>query len=241
VRDYTYFDQYYSELVEDIYAQPSDEGHLKASNAVIIRWLLSLGIETVLDVGCGDASSEVVFEENGIEYCGVALGQDGKSDNPKVQEHDFTFLPYSSFDLIYARHVLEHSPFPIITLMEWYRVSNKYLCVVLPNPEHYTYVGKNHYSVMTSNHAAWLLRRAGWKIRRVKITDREFQFLCSKESRLGYEGWAEAPISNILYEFERDLVTFKGEMDVDAYFRARADEIKQHEQWVAKMKNRGKL
>jgi ubiquinone/menaquinone biosynthesis C-methylase UbiE len=82
-----------------------------------------------------------------------------------VHNADMSFLPFedNSFDLVFARHVLEHSPFPVITLMEWKRVCKGYLCIVAPAPEYWTYRGANHYAIMEFEQLEWLLERAGWK------------------------------------------------------------------------------
>jgi ubiquinone/menaquinone biosynthesis C-methylase UbiE len=79
---------------------------------------------------------------------------------------DFTFLEYPDnyVDLIFARHSLEHSPMPLITLMEWARVSQNWLGIVLPAPEWYTYRGLNHYSVMNMEQIHNLLDVAGWNV-----------------------------------------------------------------------------
>ena len=107
--------------------------------------------------------------------------------------------------IIFSRHYLEHSPFPLLTLMEWHRVSKKYLCLVLPNPEYFTYVGRNHYAVMgDKTQIRWLLRRAGWKIIKRKYTEFEYRYLCEKKERIGYEGWAEIPLPTYIYENDRD-------------------------------------
>ncbi|KKN02881.1 hypothetical protein LCGC14_1113220 [marine sediment metagenome] len=132
----------------------------------------------VLDVGCGWGFLSVPFETMGLNWTGVTIGEDviGARGNlqeyglppEKVIETDMTFLPWDEplFDLIYARHVLEHSPFPIITLMEWHRVTKEggYLCLVAPAPHYWKYKGKNHYSIVPKPLLKWWLERAGWLI-----------------------------------------------------------------------------
>lgn len=109
-----------------------------------------------------------IFERHNVTYEGVAIGEDvqvAQSKGRNVKKMDFTFLDYSdkSFDLVFARHALEHSPFPLITLMEWHRVAKSWLGIVLPAPEWYTYKGLNHYSVMEKGQIENLLERAGWR------------------------------------------------------------------------------
>lgn len=244
MRDYLHLDQYYSELLEDIYPQPPDHWHMAEMKNVIDNWIASLGVSTILDVGCGEGEAQEYFERCGIDYHGVAFGQDvalARAAGRTVFEQDFNFLPYERFDLIFSRHSLEHSPFPLLTLMEWHRIATKWLCLITPNPRHFTYTGRNHYSVLDASQMAWLLRRAGWKIKKVRLTSIEFWFLCEKMPRIGYEGWARTPLSPVQYEFERDLSEYLGEIDVDVYLADKAREEKKYQKWVERMRAEGKL
>jgi len=217
--DWSNLSSYYQELAQDIYPQPPDDWHQEEMKKVIYNWIAPLRIGNVLDVGCGEGDAETFFTDLEIAYLGIALGADvprAQELGRNVQAMDFNFLefPDGFFGLIFARHVLEHSPFPILTLMEWHRVSNKYLCLVVPNPQHFTFTGRNHYSVAYPKQTTWWLRRAGWKPEKLEFTPREFKFLCVKEKRIGYEGYASVPLARELYEFERDSLIFNKEMDV---------------------------
>lgn len=163
-RNFKHLNSYLNQLYQDIYPQPIDSGHFKLALGIFNKWIRPnfLGV-SVLDVGCGDtAFMKPVFERKKMAYTGIALN----SSNPNVINMDFSFLdfPDESFDLIFSRHSLEHSPMPLLTLMEWYRVAKDFLCLVLPNPQHYGYVGINHYSVMNKEQVNFLLKRAGWNI-----------------------------------------------------------------------------
>ena len=169
-RDYTHIEQYLTDLLGDIYEQPEDEGHTLLAKEVITLWANRLtGCKNVLDVGCGTGFCEPMFEEYGIEYTGVCLGNDlelAKQSNRNVKKMDFSFLDFAdnSFDLVWSRHSLEHSPMPILTLMEWHRVARNWLGLVIPAAEHWKYNGVNHYSVMTLPQALAILPRAGWNV-----------------------------------------------------------------------------
>lgn len=163
-RNYKHINIYLDALLDDVYPQPPDEGHTSMAMAVINNWILpnSLG-QSVLDVGCGDtAFLRSAFELAGMEYTGIAI----KPQDPQILHMDFSFLDFedSKFDFIFARHSLEHSPMPLLTLMEWHRVAKSFLCLILPNPDHYGWGGLNHYSVMNYKQAQFLLGRAGWNI-----------------------------------------------------------------------------
>lgn len=208
------FNRHYEELLQDIYPQPIDIQHTILTQDVIDTYVAPLGIKTVLDVGCGEGFAQPMFEVHKIKYTGVCLGDDyekGKKLDRNVYPFDFNFLPIGDnfFDLVFSRHSLEHSPFPLLTLMEWHRVAKKYLCLVLPNPEYWTFMGRNHYSVMGDKvQIRWILRRAGWRLLKRRYSNLEYQYLCEKRDRISYEGWADVPVSNDVYEPDRDDTEF---------------------------------
>lgn len=162
------FKKHLNKLRDDIYAQPPDPGHTSMALDGLKKYLPE-DISTVLDLGCGQGFMSTAFEDEGLAWEGVTLGEDYKvchANGLRVHEVDFTFLPFkeNSYDLLYARHVLEHSPCPVPTLMEWRRVSKKYLVLISPAPEYWSYLGKNHYSVAPLPQLRWWLGRSGWRI-----------------------------------------------------------------------------
>lgn len=218
-KDYEKFDRYYRELMTDIYPQPqttTHDGHFIRAYRIIRKWIPRIQPRNVLDVGCGEGFCQCIFEEFGVkEYLGLSLGEDvviAKKNGRTVKEMDFNFvdLPDDSFDLVFARHALEHSPFPIITLMEWHRLSYRWLILVLPKPLDGTigYIGRNHYSVAGSHtQIRWWLRRAGWRVVDKFHSDDEFRYLCVKMSRISYEGWEGVPLSWETHQADKDDLT----------------------------------
>lgn len=170
MRDYKHIDRYLNQLYGDIYAQPEDGGHKDLAKKVVDFWMERMTTcHSVLDCGAGEGFCQPLFEHWGISYEGIAIGQDvtiAQNKGRNVKKMDFSFLDYpeNSFDLVFSRHSLEHSPFPLLTLMEWYRVSRSWLGIVLPAPEWYTYKGLNHYSVMNKEQIENILDRAGWSV-----------------------------------------------------------------------------
>lgn len=187
MRDYTDFDLYLNRLQADIYPQPADVLQQEYGEQVISNWGSQLiGCKTVLDVGCGEGQFSDAFARIGIAWTGVTLGPDYitcKNKGLNVFSYDFSFLheiPDKSYDLIFARHSLEHSPFPLITLMEWRRVCKQWVCVILPVPEFHSMRGKNHYSVMPTEQFLWLANRAGLKLIWQEQNNFEYRFMLER-------------------------------------------------------------
>jgi SAM-dependent methyltransferase len=182
-------EKYLRELSSDIYPQPPDVGHTAWAVEVLEEWKTKLSsCSNVLDVGCGEAFLQTWFEELGMAYSGVCIGQDfsnAKILRKTVYEMDFHSLdfPDSHFDLLLARHSLEHSPMPLLALMEWHRVCNHVMILVLPNPSYWGWAGRNHYSVMNEEQAKFLLDRSGWKVNDYDVTREELRYFCEKVER----------------------------------------------------------
>ncbi len=201
MRDFSNINRYLDELSQDIYSQPEDDGHTEMIRDVFSKWTWMLAAESVLDVGCGaEQVAKKFFDELQVEYTGISLGEENQI------QMDMSFLDFEdeSFELIWCRHVLEHSPMPLLTLMEFHRVSSGSLCLIMPNPSHFTFTGRNHYYVAERHQIAWLLRRAGWQIVEMEFTSEEFRFMCVKQPRISYEGYVSAPLDAKVYQFERD-------------------------------------
>lgn len=170
MRDWSRYDGYLNKILEDVYPQPEDKGHTELARRVIYHWMSRLpSCKSVLDLGCGTGFCQEFFERFNVSYEGVCLGDDylvasEKQKNVKMMDFSFLDYPDESFDLLFSRHSLEHSPFPLMTLMEWQRVSKQWLGLVVPAVEWYGYFGKNHYYVLHPDQWKNLLDRAGWKI-----------------------------------------------------------------------------
>ena len=190
LRDFSYWNIYLNELMSDDYGQERDMGHTHLTRMVMEKWISKIDAKTVLDIGCGaNCVAEPFFSLFGMKYTGIAFGMDAKKakgHGKNVEEMDMSFLNFNnnSFDLLWARHVLEHSTSPLLTLMEWNRVSNHLLCVILPTPEVYGKTGLNHYSVLDDEQWKFLFERSGWHIIWKDDTEKsEFRYMLEKKER----------------------------------------------------------
>ena len=133
----------------------------------------------ILDLGCGPGY--FLDEMKTREYTnvtGVTLSPgDVKLCRDKghtVKGYDLSFLPQKdgyydeSVDFIFLRHALEHSPYPIFSLMEYNRIlkqgSKIYIEVPAPDGERRHEWNLNHYSIFGHQQLAALLNRCGFRV-----------------------------------------------------------------------------
>jgi SAM-dependent methyltransferase len=122
------------------------------------------------------------FQSVNADYLGVTLSEEDiikcRAAGFKVEKMDQSFLtlPDESQDLVWARHVIEHSIFPLFTLEGFRRVlrTGGVLYLEAPAPEtpsrHET--NCNHYSVLSKGGWRTLLARSGFEI----IADVDYAF-----------------------------------------------------------------
>ena len=117
----------------------------------------------ILDVGCGVGYFLDAMKDRGYNYLtGITLSGYNASQcrnrGHHVKEYDPSFLPQAdgwydeTVDFIFLRHALEHSPYPIFSLMEYNRVLKQggriYIEVPAPNCERKHEFNLNHYSIL---------------------------------------------------------------------------------------------
>jgi len=187
MRYYQNIERYLNTLLDDIYPQPPDPGHQAMAKDICKKWLPNLSnLNSILDVGCGQGQAFPVLQKYAKRVEGVTLGSDFdicRAKGLKVRLADMSFLPYpdEDFDLIFARHVLEHSPAPLLSLMEWWRVSKQWLFLIMPDPKHYGYGGQNHYYVLNRQQIDNLLEVAHWHpIWKDDEEETEIRIFCEK-------------------------------------------------------------
>jgi SAM-dependent methyltransferase len=165
-----------------IYDEGDSEFHRKLTKQVVETYVDPLNLPKdahILDLGSGPGY--FLDEMKDREYTnthGVTLSPgdiaicEGKGH--AIKKYDLSFLPQKdgyydeSVDFIFLRHALEHSPYPIFSLMEYNRVlkqgSKIYIEVPAPDGERKHEFNLNHYSILGHNQLAALLIRCGFNI-----------------------------------------------------------------------------
>ena len=97
-----------------------------------------------------------------------------ESKGHKIAKYDLSFIPQKdgyfdeSVDFIFIRHALEHSPYPIFSLMEYNRLLKQsakiYIEVPAPDCDRQHEYNLNHYSILGQNQLAALITRCGFDI-----------------------------------------------------------------------------
>ena len=165
-----------------LYDEGDSDYHKTLTVEAIDRHIVPLKLSKdarILDIGCGPGYFLDGMKERGYtNVAGITLSQQDidlcKSKGHTVEQYDISFLPqhkgYSdeSVDFIFLRHALEHSPFPIFSLIEYNRVLKQYgkifIEVPAPDCERKHEWNSNHYSILGSEQLAALLVRTGFRI-----------------------------------------------------------------------------
>ena len=173
------FEKFLKLVRSHVYSEPETELHSNTINAMSKKIVNEHFIDPtakLLDIGCGSGYAMDRLRELGMQDIkGITLSQEdaevSRSRGFDVSEQDMSFTDFddSSFDILWVRHALEHSPFPLLTLLEFHRLLNKngLVYIEMPSPkctrllEDYD----NHYSIMGNRQWSCLMRRAGFSIK----------------------------------------------------------------------------
>lgn len=148
-------EEFIQQCTHEAYAQPTADGHYNGMKKIIDEWIVPLQPKKVLDIGCGWGEALDYLATKGIDSLGLNVGMDYrkcKQEGKNVLEMDMHFMkdiPDNSFDLVYLRHVLEHSPIPLYVLSEIHRITKQWAIIVVP-PDSIGVTGTNHYSVFST-------------------------------------------------------------------------------------------
>lgn len=169
--DYTQFRKHLETLKKTVYTEPQYSYHEKMTDSVFKQLIEPSSFKDVLDVGFGTGYALDKFKTLGIKTTGITLDEEErKAANflHDVRLMDMAFLEFEdeSFDLVWCRHAIEHSPMPMIVLMEFKRVLRKggHLYIEVPSSNSIHIENANHYSML--NDEAWqsLFRKVGLQL-----------------------------------------------------------------------------
>lgn len=138
----------------------------------------------ILDIGCGSGTFLSAAKKKGWKNTiGVTLSKDDiafcEKKKFKTLESSMSDLDIedNTADLIWCRHALEHSPYPLFTLYEFHRVlkESAHLWIEVPCPDNERAFmhefNPNHYSIMGQRMWEGLFEKAGFNIQSSYIYD----------------------------------------------------------------------
>lgn len=178
--------KFYNEYLytNHIYDEGESGYHKELTGRVTTDYVDKLDLKkdcVILDLGCGPGYFLDEMKNRGYtNVTGVTLSQGDieicKNKGHTVKEYDLSFIPQidgyhdESVDFIFLRHALEHSPYPIISLMEYNRLLKQgckiYIEVPAPDCERQHEFNVNHYSILGRTQLVALLLRTGFEIDR---------------------------------------------------------------------------
>jgi ubiquinone/menaquinone biosynthesis C-methylase UbiE len=176
--------KFYNEWIyaAHVYEEGENTFHKDLTTQMVQKYIDPLNLKKdakILDLGCGAGYFLEMMKDRGYtDLTGVTLSPgDLKLCQDKgltVKQYDMSFLPQQdgyydeSVDFIFLRHALEHSPYPIFTLMEYNRVLKQfgklYIEVPAPDCERKHEYNSNHYSILGQTQLVALLTRTGFNI-----------------------------------------------------------------------------
>lgn len=165
-----------------IYDEGDSQFHKELTSQVVKTYVDPLNIAKdakILDLGCGPGY--FLDEMKAREYTnvtGVTLSPGDiklcEDKGHKIAKYDLSFIPQKdgyhdeSVDFVFLRHALEHSPYPIFSLMEYNRIlkqgSKIYIEVPAPDCERKHEWNLNHYSILGEQQLLALLQRTGFDV-----------------------------------------------------------------------------
>lgn len=161
-----------------VYSEPDTDLHKNVIDQIIPRIIKDADLsnkQSILDVGCGQGYAMVKFTELGCTNVqGITLSEEDVAATQNrgftCSQQDMSFMDFDdqSFDFLFVRHALEHSPYPLLTLREFYRVikngGGAYIEMPSPKCDRRLEEYDNHYSIMGPRQYTELMKRASFDV-----------------------------------------------------------------------------
>lgn len=189
--------QFMEKVGREVYPERPSVLHSEITSRAIDKLLEVFRIKQrakILDVGCGQAPALEIFAEKGFIPVGITLDNEDltvcQSKGFTVAKMDQSFLAFDAgtFDLVWARHVIEHSIFPLFTLAGFHDVLNDngvlYLEVPAPDTSCHHERNPNHYSVLGKSAWESLIEASGFEI--VLATSYQFEVVVGADEYWGF-------------------------------------------------------
>ena len=171
--------KFLNKVSKEVYSEPDTEMHMKMIDQIVPdlekNQIGSNKDQAILDVGCGQGYAMTKFKEIGFTNIqGITMSdEDVKATQDKgfkCEKMDQSFMTFEdeSFNFLFVRHCLEHSPFPYHTLGEFRRVlktgGKAYIEMPAPDNVRPLEYMANHYSIMGAKQWASLMLRHKFQI-----------------------------------------------------------------------------
>lgn len=180
------FVNFINKIENETYPEQISQHHSRITSETLATIIHDYNLDCngrILDIGCGQGPALDFLTENGYKHVtGISLNDEDvlvcrqKGYDVRKMDQSFLELDDCAFDLVWARHVVEHSIFPYFTLTGFYRVlapgGMMYMEVPAPETSCRHETNPNHYSVL--NKGAWrsLLERSSFTL----LEELTFQF-----------------------------------------------------------------
>lgn len=183
--NYDKFCFYNARALSTVYSEPEGSFHDQLIPEMVEKFFLPIGVDknaVIVDMGCGPGLfMEAVRKLGYVNLNGVTMSDEDvmvcHKKGFEIFDDDMSDLsfPNESVDFIWARHSLEHSPYPLFTLYEWDRVlkpdGKMFIEVPAPDCARVHEGNPNHYSVMGSLMWVGLMEKAGFKVLSASTAD----------------------------------------------------------------------
>jgi len=177
-------EHFLSNIEAQTYPEPVEEIHQgiteQMMDRLFQRYPMSTG-SSVLDVGCGQGVALEKFTALGLNATGITLNKEDvsicqqKGFNVHHMDQSFLSMDDNSFDLVWNRHCIEHSIFPLFTLVGLHAVLKPGGLLYLEMPgvdttgKHET--NPNHYSILGKSMWVQLIARSGFEMQEMLDLD----------------------------------------------------------------------